>query len=60
MANAVEIRFQPELVEEGGIGGGGLGLGLAALLLHEQVSWTMLLATLAAVICVAGAKKHAR
>ncbi len=37
-----------------------MGLGLAALLLHEQVSWGMLLVTLAAVICVAGAKKHAR
>lgn len=37
-----------------------MGLGLAALLLHEQVSWSMLLVTLAAVICVAGAKKHAR
>ncbi|MBS0507086.1 MAG: DMT family transporter [Proteobacteria bacterium] len=37
-----------------------MGLGLAALLLHEQVSWTMLLVTLAAVVCVAGAKKYAR
>ncbi|TFV89312.1 DMT family transporter [Oxalobacteraceae bacterium OM1] len=37
-----------------------MGLGLAALLLHEKVSWTMLVATLAAVICVAGAKKYAR
>lgn len=37
-----------------------MGLGLAALLLHEKVSWTMLVVTLAAVICVAGAKKYAR
>ncbi len=37
-----------------------MGLGLAALLLHETVSWTMLAATLAAVVCVAGAKKYAR
>ncbi len=36
-----------------------VGLGLAALLLHENVSWTMLLVTMAAVICVAGAKKYA-
>lgn len=36
-----------------------MGLGLAALLLHEKVSWTMLGVTLAAVICVAGARKHA-
>ncbi|WP_237173273.1 DMT family transporter [Paracandidimonas lactea] len=36
-----------------------MGLGLAALLLREHVSWSMLLATLAAVICVAGAKKYA-
>ena len=36
-----------------------MGLGLAALLLHETVSWTMLVVTLAAVLCVAGAKKHA-
>ncbi len=34
-----------------------MGLGLAALLLHENVSWTMLVVTLGAVICVAGAKK---
>jgi drug/metabolite transporter (DMT)-like permease len=36
-----------------------MGLGLAALLLHEQVSWMMLVVTLGAVICVAGAKKYA-
>ncbi|MCQ9615551.1 DMT family transporter [Paenalcaligenes niemegkensis] len=34
-----------------------MGLGLASLFLHETVSWTMLGVTLAAVICVAGAKK---
>lgn len=37
-----------------------MGLGLAALLLHEKVSWTMLVVTVGAVICVAGAKKHAK
>lgn len=37
-----------------------MGLGLAALLLHEKVSWSMLAVTLATVICVAGAKKYAR
>jgi len=37
-----------------------MGLGLAALLLHEHVSWLMLVVTLGAVICVAGAKKYAR
>ena len=36
-----------------------MGLSLAALLLHEKVSWTMLIVTLAAVICVAGARKYA-
>ena len=36
-----------------------MGLGLAAVLLHERVSWTMLVVTLGAVICVAGAKKYA-
>ena len=36
-----------------------MGLGLAALLLHEKVSWTMLLITLGTVICVAGTKKYA-
>lgn len=37
-----------------------MGLGLAALLLHETVSWGMLLVTLAAVGCVAGARRYAR
>jgi drug/metabolite transporter (DMT)-like permease len=37
-----------------------MALGLAALLLHEKVSWMMLVVTLAAVVCVAGAKKYAR
>ena len=37
-----------------------MGLGLAALLLHEKVSWTMLVVTRAAVVCVAGAKKYAK
>ncbi len=36
-----------------------MAFGLAALLLHEEVSWMMLAVTLAAVICVAGAKKYA-
>jgi len=36
-----------------------MGLGLAALLLHETVSWTMLIVTLAAVVCVTGAKRYA-
>lgn len=36
-----------------------LGLGLAALLLHETVSWTMLAVTVGAVICVAGARRFA-
>ncbi|WP_084651858.1 DMT family transporter [Ottowia thiooxydans] len=36
-----------------------IGLALAALLLHEKVSWMMLLATLAAAFCVLGAKKYA-
>ena len=36
-----------------------MGLGLAALLLQEKVSWLMLGVTLAAVACVAGAKKYA-
>jgi hypothetical protein len=35
-----------------------MGLGLAALLLNETVSWMMFVATLAAVVCVVGAKKH--
>src|SRR5690606_37979268 len=34
------------------------GLGLAALFLHESVSWAMLLVTLCAVACVAGAKRY--
>lgn len=37
-----------------------MGFGLAALILHERVNWTMLLVTLGAVACVAGAKKYAR
>lgn len=36
-----------------------MGLGLAAILLHEKVSWTMLVVTMAAVVCVAGARKYA-
>ncbi|VWC76639.1 putative drug/metabolite transporter superfamily protein [Burkholderia lata] len=36
-----------------------MGLGLAAFLLHEPVSWVMLVVTVAAVVCVAGAKKFA-
>ncbi|MBL0933072.1 MAG: EamA family transporter, partial [Alphaproteobacteria bacterium] len=36
-----------------------MGLGLAALLLQESVSGTMLVVTLAAVACVAGAKRYA-
>ncbi len=36
-----------------------MGLALAAVLLHEQVSWMMLVVTLMAVVCVAGAKKYA-
>jgi drug/metabolite transporter (DMT)-like permease len=35
------------------------GLALAALLLGEAVTWTMLVATLGAVACVAGARKFA-
>ncbi len=35
------------------------GLAIAAILLGESVSWTMLAATLAIVACVAGAKKFA-
>jgi drug/metabolite transporter (DMT)-like permease len=35
------------------------GLGLAGLLLHEPVAWTMLAATAAVVLCVAGAKRFA-
>jgi len=36
-----------------------IALGLAALLLHETISWSMLGATVAAVICVGGAKRYA-
>ncbi|GAB3457192.1 DMT family transporter [Massilia terrae] len=36
-----------------------MGLGLAALLLHEKVNGAMIVVTLGAVICVAGAKKFA-
>jgi drug/metabolite transporter (DMT)-like permease len=37
-----------------------MGLGFASLLLNETVNWTILVVTLGAVICVAGAKKYAR
>ncbi|WMJ68087.1 DMT family transporter [Stenotrophomonas sp. 24(2023)] len=37
-----------------------MGLALAALLLHEAVDASMLLVTLAAVLCVAGAKRFSR
>lgn len=37
-----------------------MGLGLAALLLHETVSWTMLVMTLGAMACVAGARRFSR
>lgn len=36
------------------------GLGLAALLLHEEVSWGMLAVTAGIIACVAGAKKFSR
>lgn len=36
-----------------------MGLALAALLLHEKVNGAMVLVTLGAVVCVAGAKKYA-
>lgn len=36
------------------------GLVLAALLLHETVSWAMLVVTMCAVTCVAGARRFAR
>ncbi len=36
-----------------------IALGLAALLLHETVNWSMLLVTLATIVCVAGAKRFA-
>ncbi|HKT27796.1 DMT family transporter [Dyella sp.] len=37
-----------------------MGLALAALILHEKVSWMMLVVTLGTVVCVAGAKNYAR
>ena len=33
-----------------------MGLGIAAVLLHEQVSWSMLVVTAATILCVAAAK----
>ncbi len=36
------------------------GLALAALLLHEEVSWAMLATTLGVVVCVVGAGRFAR
>ncbi|WP_455272101.1 DMT family transporter [Rhizobium herbae] len=36
------------------------GLALAATLLHEPVSWMMLVVTVAVILCVAGARKFAR
>ncbi|NIF23696.1 DMT family transporter [Candidatus Pantoea multigeneris] len=36
-----------------------IGMALAALLLHESVTWPMLLVTCAAVACVFGARKYA-
>jgi drug/metabolite transporter (DMT)-like permease len=36
------------------------GLVLASALLHEPVSWPMLLVTIAVILCVAGAKRFAR
>ncbi len=36
------------------------GLALAATLLHEPVSWTMLAVTVAVILCVAGARKFGR
>lgn len=36
------------------------GLALAATLLHEPVTWTMLALTVAVILCVAGARKFAR
>ncbi len=35
------------------------GLGLAGLLLHEPVAWTMIAVTFLVVLCVAGAKRYA-
>lgn len=37
-----------------------MGLGLAALILHEKVGWMMLVVMLGTVVCVAGAKNFAR
>lgn len=37
-----------------------MGLGLASLILHETVSWSMMIVTLGAVACVAGAKRYAK
>lgn len=34
-----------------------MGLGIAAVLLHEQVSWSMLVVIAATILCVAAAKK---
>ncbi len=34
-----------------------MGLGIAAALLHEQVSWSMLVVTAATILCVGAAKK---
>ncbi|MGL5167783.1 MAG: DMT family transporter [Afipia sp.] len=36
------------------------GLALAATLLHEPVTWMMLVVTVAVILCVAGARKFAR
>jgi drug/metabolite transporter (DMT)-like permease len=36
-----------------------LGFALAAMLLHESVSWAMLGVTVGAVVCVAGARRYA-
>ena len=36
-----------------------MGLGLAAVLLGEQVSWLMVLVTIGAILCVVGAKRYA-
>jgi drug/metabolite transporter (DMT)-like permease len=36
------------------------GLALAATLLHEPVTWTMLLVTMAVIACVAGARRFSR
>ncbi|HFF4899374.1 TPA: EamA/RhaT family transporter, partial [Acinetobacter baumannii] len=36
-----------------------MGLAIAALLLHEHVSWSMLMVTAVTILCVAAAKKFA-